>query len=311
MRGKIEKNIFNVYGDSNQLVYSTPIKQSNNYVYFDTNINKDFIGLLKQTIPKGSVLVCDYDQSFLTLGFKNPQMCKPGGICLYHGGNGNGGEDVDYITREYEFLSTQLYKDHCEIILKLKESALEKLKHIISENKDETKEIFGSFKIVENRKEGGRIIHTLDIIASSLKSGSTDDVSASPTVYNFHTHPVSAYKMYKVKYGPPSVQDYTSIYTLCKTYHCVVHFVASIEGIYIVYLLPGVKGSKTNIIKTIEKNFKYNEKKVELRAYIDKLNSMEIFSISLLDWQDPTLRTGIPIQFRKSGEWGNCKIRDD
>lgn len=310
MKGKIEKNVFNVYGDSNTLIYSTPIKTSNNYIYFDSRIDKQFIGLLKQTIPKGTVLVCDYDQSFITLGFKNPQMC-PDGICLYDSGDANSAEDTDYIAREYEFLSTQLHKEHCEIILKLKESALEKMKHIISDNKDETKEIFGSFKIVDNRKERGNIIHTLDIIESSLKSGSTDDVSASPTVYNFHTHPVSAYKMYKVKYGPPSVQDYTSIYTLCKTYHCVVHFVASIEGIYIVYLLTDVKGSDKSIINKIEKHFRYNEKKVELYDYIDKLNSMDIFRVTLVGWQDPTLRTGIPIQFRKSGEWGNCKIRDD
>ena len=236
-------------------------------------------------------------------------MC-PSGICLYLGEKEQNISNTDHIKREYEFLSTQLSNDYCEIILKLKESALDKLKRIISENKDETKEIFGSFKIVENSKQGGNIVHTLDIVDSSLRSGSTDDVSASPTVYNFHTHPVSAYKMYKVKYGPPSVQDYTSIYTLCKKHNCVVHFVASIEGIYVVYLLPSVTGSEKTILNKIEKQFKYNDKKMDLYQYIDRINSLGIFSVSLRPWDATDLRKGVRINFRKSGEWGNCKIRD-
>lgn len=309
MRGYIEKNIFSVYSDSNQLVYSTPIKTHKNYIYFDTNINKKFVDLLKKSAPSGSVLVCDYDHSFVNFGFKNPQIC-PSGICLYLEQQDQDDNDSEHIMREYEFLATQLSNDHCEIILKIKERALEKLKRIISENNDETKEIFGSFKIVENSKHNGNIVHTLDIIDSSLKSGSTDDVTASPTVYNFHTHPVSAYKMYKVKYGPPSVQDYTSIYTLCKKHNCVVHFVASIEGIYVVYLLPSVNGAEKTIINKIEKHFKYNDKKMDLYKYIDQINALNIFSVSLRPWKDTDLREGLRIHFRKSGEWGNCKIRD-
>ena len=308
MRGKIEKDIFSVYDESNNLLYSIKIKTNKEFVYFDKKMNKEFLPLLKKTIAKGKVLVADYDKSLIGFGFKNPQMCSKKGICLYLGDDD--AQDKDTIQREYEFLSTQLNTEHCEIVLKIDEKAISKLKKIISENKDETKEIFGSFKIINNKKERGNIVHTIDIIDSSLKSGSTDDVSATPTIYNFHTHPVSAYKMYDVKYGPPSVQDYKSIYLLCKDYNCIVHLIASIEGIYIVYLLPGVTGPEKKIITAIEKQFKYDDKKMDLQNYLQTLNNVGIFSISLREWTDAGLRTGIKIQFKKSGEWGNCKIRD-
>ena len=206
-------------------------------------------------------------------------------------------------------MSTQLNSKHCEIILKIDEASLDKLKTIITENKNETKEIFGCFKILTNKKTKGNIVHTIGIIEDSLKSGSTDDVSANPTIYNFHTHPISAYELYNVNYGPPSVQDYKSIYLMCKDYNCIVHFVASIEGIYIVYLSPDFKET-SGINKIIEQNFKYEDKKVNLNEYLNKINTLRLFVVDLKPWDNLELRKGLKIRFRKSGEWGSCKIRD-
>lgn len=314
MRGVIEKEeIFHVYDDSGNSIYSTKIKIHKNLVYFDKAIDTRFINILRKTIPKGNILVCDYDQRFIDLGFKNPQVCKSGGICLYleSGDYDTQDKDKDNIIREYEFLSTQLTAEHCEIILKFNDTVLGDLQHLTADSKNGKKEFFGSFKIVDNIKDANNnIIHTLDIVPGSLISGSKDDVTAHPSVYNFHTHPVAAYKMYKVKFGPPSVQDYKSIYTLCKKHNTIVHLVASLEGIYVVYLLPDVTGSEKEILKTITKNFKYREKKTDLSSYIAVINSFRIFSVSMLPWTSPDLVTGIHIQFTKSGEWGTCKIRD-
>jgi len=321
MRGKIENDVFSVYDDNNKKVYSTELKTTKEFVYFD-KIDARFIPLLKKTVPKNKTLMTEYDKKLINFGFKNPQMCKKDGICLYMDKDDDdniyndtyNNTYTNNVEREYEFLSTQLNSKYCEISLKINPRALTKLQTIITENKDETKEIFGSFKIVDNKKVGGYIIHTIDIIDSSLKSGSTDDVSATPTIYNFHTHPISAYKMYNVKYGPPSVQDYKSIYLLCRDYNCIVHLVASLEGIYIVYLLPEVNETKKNVVRIIEKNFKYNEdgktSETYLAGYLQKINAFNIFKVELRKWSDPSLTTGIKIQFRKSGKWGTCKIHD-
>ena len=309
MRGIIDNDTFIVY-DGNTVIYSAEVKSGRQFIYFN-NIDDRYLPLLKQAIPAGTTLVAEYNDNLLKFGFTNPQMCE-NGICLYlsEDQQSEATHDVGKIRREYEFLSTQLASKYCEIILKISPTALTKMQRIIVENKDETKEIFGSFKIVDNRKEAGDIIHTIDIVDGSLKSGNTDDVSATPTIYNFHTHPISAYKMYKVKYGPPSVQDYKSIYLLCKNYQCIVHLVAALEGIYIVYLLPNITGSEKDVKRVITQNFKYDEKKTELSSYLAKINSLNIFKVDLRSWSDPNLTMGIRIQFRKSGKWGNCKIRD-
>ena len=308
MRGNIQNDIFTVYDDNNKEVYKTDLKSTKEFIYL-ADINPKYLPILKDIISKDKILVSDYNRNLINLGFKNPQVCKDKGICLYlpKADTDDIARDAAHIHREYEFLSTQLKSKHCEIAIKISEKALAKLKKIISENKDETKEIFGSFKIIDNKKINGNIVHTLDIVSASLKSGNTDDVTATPTIYNFHTHPVSAYKMYDVKYGPPSVQDYKSIYLLCKDYNCIVHFIASIEGIYVVYLLPDIK---ENVNKIIDAHFTYDDKTMVLDEYLKKINAVGIFSITLHKWSSAALKVGIKIRFRKSGEWGNCKIRD-
>ena len=49
---------------------------------------------------------------------------------------------------------------------------------------------------------------------------------------------------------------------------------------------------------------------VELQKYIDEINSYGLFDVRLIPWKSPEIKGGIRISFSKSGNYGNCKIRD-
>ena len=146
---------------------------------------------------------------------------------------------------------------------------------------------------------------------SSLKSGEEDAISAKPSLYNFHSHPFSAYLKYRVNYGPPSAQDYKSIFMLVTRFNTIVHFVATIEGLYVVSFNPeNLKMDQKEADDLISK-MEYDdvETMAELNAYIDRVNSVGLFSVKLIPWNS-TEFNHIEVEFPKSGAYGNCLIRD-
>lgn len=290
------------HGDD--VIYQLPIKISGKYVYFK-NIDQRYVDELKR-LARGKILMSDYDDTLIPMGFKDPKVCDYNKVCVYYDDKNIKPQSTDDISLEYQYLEMQFSKDFCEIVLKIQEDTLRFLYSLLDTTGDSTTETFGCFKIIKKEKLNGTIVHTIAVIKSSLRSGATDDVSANPSIYNFHTHPFSAYKQYNVEYGPPSVQDYKSIYTMCKEYKTIVHMVISKEGIYVISLLPDAENKKIN-----DANFKYIEKKVHFTDHIAKLNSYNVFDINLVPWNSPTIRNGINIKFRKSGKYGNCQIHDE
>jgi hypothetical protein len=48
----------------------------------------------------------------------------------------------------------------------------------------------------------------------------------------------------------------------------------------------------------------------ELEKYIEMINTYGLFNVRLIPWKSSEFTKGIRISFSKSGEYGNCLIRD-
>jgi hypothetical protein len=268
---------------------------------FNASVKKFF----KDTVK----IMAHYKEDIIEEGFSNPSICgKDGEVCLIRDPK-SPKQKKDTVKLDYAFIVSHRAKKFCEIVLKIKQESIEYLQHINRTSK--SAEIFGKFDISSVNQDGAEIVYTLSIDKDSLTKGKDDEIDATPSLYNFHSHPEDAYKKYKVNYGPPSTQDYKSIYILATEYNTIVHFVSSIEGLYIIYLNPDNKASSTQRENIIEKmRFEDADSVLELQKYIEEINSYGLFNVRLISWKSNELTRGIRISFSKSGNYGNCKIRD-
>ena len=275
--------------------------------------DREYVKLFDESAEKfldqGVKIVARYRDELIDEGFANPTICgKKGEVCLVKDPK-SPTPKRDMVKLDYAFILSHISKKICEIIIKINSDSIVYLNHINKTSK--SKEIFGKFNISDVRQIESEIVYTISIDKSSLTEGKDDEIEATPSLYNFHSHPEDAYKKYNVMYGPPSTQDYKSIYMLATEYNTIVHFVSSIEGLYVVYLKPDNKFSKSSRIEIIEKMRFENAKNIlELEKYIKKINSFGLFNVRLIQWKSSEFEKGIRINFSKSGKYGNCLIRD-
>ena len=275
-----------------------------------------YISLLLDTIARffeeSVTVAASYTDFLARKGFSNPKICsKYGDVCFSKKNSFFKESSEKSVKAEYDFVVSQIDKDYCELNIKLTGDTKNFLKHIVSsgvtlsgDNRSQ-KEFFGIFKLIDSSIVKNKIIHTLEVDRSSLISGNEDNIKANASLYNFHSHPFAAYQKYRVNYAPPSVQDYRSIFLMAKEYNTIVHFVAGIEGLYVVYVNPEKYYiDPDEIINKLE--YDDVETVKELESYIKHVNSYDLFNVKLFKWDS---KGDIVVKFGKSGKYGHCKIR--
>ena len=258
-------------------------------------------------IPVENRNILDLIESYSIFGFKNPYMCRISplgytfpsyGLCLLKPNNIT--EPTD--SKEAIYIFDQFVKReerNCQISLKFSDKALKKLKQMSkigsTLNKDNSisqKELAGSFKL---GKSLGNSVFTLKINKKSIISGEEQSVNIVNSVYNFHTHPVEAYKNNGVKLGWPSAQDYIAFLASVEFNKTVLHAIISIEGIYILSIgnhcidrISDIGNSAKSFINK-EYNIKYKTGR-DVDWYINKVNSLyyegfPIFFVQFFRWE--------------------------
>ena len=255
------------------------------------------------------------DDSLIQKGFESPIFCEKNTICLRRKNTLIENIDVKGVKYEIEYLKSQNNNNYCSITLCLDKSTIEFLKYISragvthTEKGRSQKEFFGHFNITKTELKDGGIIHTLTLDKKTLVSGTDDEITGTPSLYNFHSHPYQAYLKYKTKYGVPSISDYIAVYTLTTQQNTIVHFVSSLEGLYVLSLNPEsqlLELEHSHVVDFIKENFIYKDEIEILEDYVKFINDFGLFKLNLLEWEK-VYGHNIKLKFNKVGK--NCFIK--
>ncbi len=274
-----------------------------------------FIDAVRLHFEDDFYIVSEYNKELLKDGFASPKACKENSICIYKKNNSELSEP-EMTSREMEYIQSQKESEICSMNIQLDKKAVTFLQHITragvkgGDDGHLQREIFGSLSITTNKKgDDGKIIHVLGVDMPSLQFGEKEVVSSvNPNLYTFHSHPYQAYIRNNTTMGFPSSADYVSTYIMY-TIGMIVHFVAAIEGLYVVSVNPksSILEKKTNEIEQfIKKNFKIDKKSVtDLSQYLKTVNDIGLFNVKLLNWENAT--NSFSVQFNKQNK--TCNIR--
>jgi hypothetical protein len=215
--------------------------------------------------------------------------------------------NIKYILKEFNKKN-----NHCTILAKIGEDTLKTFKEYsecggFTKNKNGTttqKEIAGNMVVSYVDKQ---LIHILDINKDSIIYGTDCGVDIVDGLYNFHSHPKDTYKKFNVKLGFPSAQDYIGFLIGYIEDNTIIHFVVTLEGIYIISisieLLDRNKKFNIDVIcKFIENNYKINAtdtEKYNVTQYINYIKNIKykkyrLFDINFLDWNEQNKILKIP-----------------
>ena len=151
------------------------------------------------------------------------------------------------------------------------------------------KEITGQLKVVDVMKGDGKTVFVIGIDRNSIEHGVEEEVTVSPTRYNFHSHPREAYVRHSVEKAWPSSTDYLGYLKLGK--NTIFHTVATMEGLYVM----SFNTIWVNNLGKIDKKFveeKYDidhKEKYTPFEYVRKVNKImykgqPIYVIKFLPW---------------------------
>ena len=279
-------------------------------------------------VPVENTNILDLIESYTRFGFKNPYVCRTSplghtfptyGMCLLKTNNITEPSD----SKEAIYVLDQFVKreeQNCSISLKFSSKTIEHLKQMSkigstlnTDSSISQKEIAGSFKLVKPVLDS---VFSLKINKKSIISGEEQAVNIVNSVYNFHTHPVEAYKTNNVQLGWPSAQDYIGFFTSVKINRTILHAVVSIEGIYILSIgkhwidriFDNEGPCKNFIIK--EYNIKYKPGR-DVEWYINKVNLLSyegfpIFFVQFFTWENAS--SVFKVSFKMND--GNCFARE-
>lgn len=284
--------------------------------------NEAYIELLLETIQKyfdqNLTIVAPFEDSFLDHGFSNIVECEKD-LCIQKRNTFLSETDRKSLKLQIAYLKKMYHKPYCSITLRLTKPTTKYLEYmsrsggVTTTGKEMSqKEAFGKFKILKTEMKKGDIVHTLEVDKSSIIFGKEDEITTSGSLYNFHSHPFNAYLMYKTKYGVPSLSDFVSVFILCNTQNTIVHFVSSLEGLYVISVNPTSKICEQPLnsgIKFIKTHFDYPKDDIlNLNDYMKFVNRTDIFKVMLIPWKKAHNRN-IEIKFQKVGKM--CIIRDE
>lgn len=266
-------------------------------------------------------VVAPFDDALIEKGFDSPTVCKEdGSICLQRKNKYKIDMDVKkekaMVMNDLLYIENQKKKVFCDIFLKIDMKSLRFLKHLTRAGVTKTprgrsqKEFYGEFRITDAKIEGkGKrdIVYCLTLDKTSLISGEEEKIEASGSVYNFHSHPYQAYLKHNVKYGVPSIADYTSVYILSKR-GTIIHFVATLEGVYAISINPDfhiLKKDDEQVIDFIETKMPFERD--DLSKYLKHVNNVGLFQVELLPYEKSVK---VHARFHKKGKFKNCETRD-
>lgn len=194
--------------------------------------------------PNLHLLIHDYVIS----GFHDPYICttSPLGftfndysLCMLRQNDiidNNAINDIKYVLSQ--FLTER--EGHCTLTAKLSNTSIKYMQQLSkigsTLNKDGVitqKEIAGKMITGQISKD---LVHDLEVDRNSIVSGEEEGVEVIGGLYNFHSHPLEAYKRHNVKLGWPSAQDYIGFLSSCIKFDTILHIVVSIEGFYVISL---------------------------------------------------------------------------
>ena len=289
--------------------------------------NEKYVNLFFETLNKyfeeSLSIITPYDKTFLDQGFSSIVTCDLNDekVCLTKKNIFLSEEDRKSAKLQVAYLKGSHQKPNCSIIVRLGEETVRYLEYLSRSGgttPDEDgqgmtqKEVFGKFKIVKSEFVNGNIIHTLKLDKSTIIFGKDDEITTTGSLYNFHSHPLNAYLKYKTKYGVPSLADFVAVYTLCTTQNTIVHFISSLEGLYVISVNPKSDTCKLTIkdgIEFVKMHFEYPKDDIlDLNDYLKFVNRKDIFKVRLIPWEI-VHNSDIEIEFKKVGK--TCIIRDE
>lgn len=275
-----------------------------------------FLDTIHLNFEESVRIIAPFNEKLIEKGFESPEICgmKESDICLTRENKFVNKDKIDpkRVEHDLKFVKNQKNQKFCNINLQIDQPSLDFLNHLTKAGVTKTdtgrsqKEYFGQFSITETRETQGNILYTLSVDKDTLISGEEEKIEATGSVYNFHSHPYEAYLNHKVKYGVPSISDYVSVYILSKQ-GTIIHFVATLEGVYAISLNPDfpiLKKPHNKVVQFIEKNMPFARENLE--KYLKYVNSVGMFQVELLPYKP----TKINAQFEKQGKFRNCVIRD-
>lgn len=310
---------------SNMTTFETPklyVVMIDYIVNIVTKSGKDSMILCMHIDIKNKVLI----QTAISYGFHTPYIEeKHNLLCMLVENSPNSiiGYKKDVI-REVDYVISQYNNKLCKFRVKFDKDTVSFLKNLCftgyttnKNGKTTQKEQAGFFNLrqVENN------IFIIDIIKNSIKPGKEEGVDVSKSRYNFHTHPIEAYRKNNVKFGWPSSQDYVGFVDAKIQYNTSFHIVVAIEGLYIISFtqeaLQKYESGDLDITKSKMKNYildKYDhfKKKISIEKYINLVNNttykdVPLFIVEFITW-DQTDKI-FDIFYNKNGK--NCIVKDD
>jgi hypothetical protein len=318
-KGTERTTFFNTPEFSSKIVYilCTVFDKEKKLIYMsdcDVKYIDLFIDAVHLSFEADVNIVAPFNQELLPMGFKDPKKCDKNTICLNRENKFISKSDIKpkEVSLNVDYIKQQDKSKLCNIMLEIEQESLDFMKHLTKAGvtKDDEghsqKEYFGRFEISKTTKEAKEIVHTLKVLKDSLIAGEKEQINAHGSVYNFHSHPYEAYLNHKVKYGVPSIADYTAVYLLSKQ-GTIIHFVATLEGVYAISINPEhniFKKPEAEVIEFIEENMLKDRENLE--KYLKDTNKVGIFNIKLLPYKPTKIRAN----FEKNGDFQECIIRD-
>ena len=321
---KNKKKLLNTVSFLQKIIYYTLANYvaSTNTVYL-TPCDDNYVELLFKTFniyfEDTLTIVAPYSESFASNGFVTPASCQrqsqrqsqshSQSQCVSRLNNFvPSSKSPKY---DIAYLKSQQDKKYCNITIELDKDSIEYLNYISTAGvKDgEQKEVFGTFNIIHTKMSEGDVVHVLKLDMKSIIYGDDDQIHAPPSLYNFHSHPFQAYLKYKVNYGVPSVSDYIAVYTMSRYHNSIVHFVASLEGLYTLSVNPESKLftlDKKHVEDFITYNMRYEKNIKHINDYLSHINKFGLFEVNLIPWEKLEGKS-IRIKFNKVDK--QCVIR--
>ena len=183
---------------------------------------------------------------------------------------------------------------YCVINCRLSDKTINQMRKLCEEPEEngEHNEKASSMSAIKGESDN---IYTIEINNNAMIKGDEVGVDIVPGLYNFHTHPRNAYKIYNVKLGWPSGQDYIGFLLSFVEDDTIFHVVASLEGVYIISIHKDWIFNKKftqEIGDFISKNYTFSYKEGDtINGYLNKINNINyndsdrIFIVKFFPWE--------------------------
>jgi len=297
-------------------------------VYIDCNSQLDFTSLQENISLLSDWIVwilipsrcfnLVFLEKIIPLGVNQPLICSTSPL-------GVKSEKDWFVFRLGQISNSELLLDQCIYILDQYNSSDSYCSVRIALDKDSCKflkelcttksqnEIAGELYVSEIIPDQTHILTTRK---ASLVNGKLEGVDMVPSLYNFHSHPSGAYEKNNVKIAWPSGQDYIG-FTLCALEdNTICHFVATIEGLYVISLgdfwLRHPDNFSNDIGEFIQKHYGFCYKDGDtIDWYFEQVNKIlykgyPLFEIQFQQWNQCSKTFNINFRPRRDSEGKFC-----